>query len=151
MTHIARTINIAATPSQVFEVLQDLDRLPELSEMTVEVRNGPGRPIKTGDRFDQIIKVAGVEIDTEWEVTEVVADSLIRVEGRSKSNGAASMTEHLHADGTGCRVELDVDYEPPFGLLGEIADKVVFESRHEDEAEQILGRLKRLCEAVTAA
>ena len=54
--------------------------------MTVEVRKGPGRPIETGDRFDQIVNVAGVEIDCEPEVTEVVADSLLRVEGRSEHN-----------------------------------------------------------------
>ena len=150
MTHIARTITIDATASEVFAILQDLDRLPELSEMTVEVRNAPGRPIQTGDRFDQIVRVAGVEIDTEWEVTEVVVDSLVRVEGRSKSNGNATMTERVIAAGAACRVELDVDYDPPFGLLGEIADKIVFERRHEDEAEQILGRLESLCETAIA-
>lgn len=146
MTHIARESTIESTPTQVFADLRDLDRLAELSEITVEVRNGPGRLIETGDRFDQIVKVAGIEFDTEWEVTEIVADSLVRVEGRSKSNGRASMTERVSAVGDSCRVELDVEYDPPFGLLGEIADKVAFEKRHEDEAEQILGRLKLLCE-----
>lgn len=149
MTHIAREITIDAAPSEVFAVLRDLDRLPQLSEMTVEVRNGPGRPIETGDRFDQIVSVAGVEIDSEWEVTEMAADSLLRVEGRSKSNGKASMTERVTPAGSSSRVELEVDYDPPFGLLGDIADKVVFERRHEDEAEQILNRLKALCEGTT--
>ncbi|CAN5595924.1 hypothetical protein BH10ACT1_BH10ACT1_17510 [soil metagenome] len=97
------------------------------------------------------MKIAGIELDTEWEVTEVVTDALIRVEGRSKSNGRASMTERLSAAGTSCRVELEVDYDPPLGLLGEIADKVVFERRHEDEAEHILERLKGLCEGASPA
>ena len=150
MTHIAREITIDSTPSRAFALLRNLDRLTELSEMTVEVRNGPGRDIKAGDRFDQIVKVAGLEIDTEWEVTAMVPDSLIRVEGRSKSNGRASLTERVMAVGDACRVELEVDYDPPFGLLGELADKALFESRHEDEAEQILARLKALCEDAPA-
>jgi hypothetical protein len=36
------------------------------------------------------------------------------------------------------------------GLLGEIADKVLFERRHEEEAEHILGRIKELCEVAPA-
>ncbi len=37
-------------------------------------------------------------------------------------------------------------FDPPFGILGDIADKAVFEKRHEDDAEQILAGLKALCE-----
>lgn len=151
MTTITRDITIASTPTTVFAVLSDLEQLPALSEMTSEVKNTPGRPLQTGDHFDQIVQVAGIDIDSEWEVTEVVTDRLITVEGRSKSNGRASMSERLVPDGDGCRVTLEVDYDPPFGLLGDIADKVVFERRHKDEAEQILVRLKSLREAPAAS
>ena len=48
--------------------------------------------------------------------------------------------------GDGSRVTLDVDYDPPLGILGDIADKLVFERRHEREAEQLLSRLRNLCE-----
>ena len=150
VTEIAREVIVSCPPSRVFALLSDVERLPELTEMTVAVRKGPGRPLQQGDRFEQVVKVLGIELDTEWEVTEVVADSLLRVEGRSKSNGRASLTERLSAEGDGCLVRLEVDYDPPLGLLGEIADKVVFERRHEEEAEHILGRLKELCEGTSA-
>lgn len=70
-----------------------------------------------------------MEFDTSWEVTEVVENSTIRVEGRSDHSGKASLTQHVTAEGTGSRVSFDVDYDPPFGILGEIADKAVFERR----------------------
>lgn len=63
-------------------MLSDLDRLPEFSDMTVAVRKGPDRPITTGDRFEQAVKVLSIEFDTDWEVTSVVADTL-RLEIRS--------------------------------------------------------------------
>lgn len=146
MTQIVREVSVACAPEHVFAVLSNVERLAEFSHLTVEIRNGPGRPIEVGDTFEQTVKVFGVELDTEWEVTEVSPSALIRVEGRSKGDGRASLTERLSADGEGCRVELEVDYDPPLGILGEIADKLVFERRNEEDAEQLLASLKTLCE-----
>jgi uncharacterized protein YndB with AHSA1/START domain len=146
MTKIVREVTVSCPPERVFAVLSNVERLAEFSHMTVEVRNGPGRTLEVGDTFEQTVSVFGVDLDTQWEVTEVQANSLIRVEGRSKGNGRASMTERLTPQGTGCHVQLDVDYDPPLGFVGEIADKLVFEKRHEDDAEQLLASLKTLCE-----
>jgi hypothetical protein len=44
-------------------------------------------------------------------------------------------------------VSFEIEYDPPFGIL---ADKDVFEKRHEHDAEQILVNLKTLCEGVAA-
>lgn len=148
---IVREVVVSCPPSHVFGVLSDLERLPEFSGMTVEIRNGPGHAVAVGDTFDQIVKVLGVELDTEWEVTEVRADSLLRFEGRSKSSGRASLTETVVAEGQGSRVRFEIDYDPPWGLLGEVADKVLFERRHEEEAESMLARLKQVCEIDAAA
>jgi len=147
MASFQRDVSVSCPQETVFAFLLDIERLPELTEMTVAVKNTPGRPLQVGDCFQQVVKVMGVEIDTDWEVTELVSHSRLRVEGRSKSNGQASLTETVSAEGDGCRVTLDVDYDPPLGLLGEIADKLVFERRHEEEAEHILASLKDLCEA----
>lgn len=150
MSYIVREVVVSCPPTRVFELLSDVERLPEFSDMTVEVKNGPGHPLEAGDRFDQVVKVLGVEFDTEWEVTEVEANTLIRIEGRSSSNGRASLTERITPEGDGARVRLEVDYDPPLGILGEIADKVLFERHHEKEAENILAGLKELCEAPLA-
>jgi len=150
VTSIRRHISIACPPSEVFGVLADVERLSEFSHMTVRISNGPGRQLAVGDHFDQIVKVLHVELDTEWEVTELVVDDIIRVEGRSKANGSASMTQRVAAQGDGTLVTFEIEYDPPFGILGDIADKAVFEKRHEDDAEQILAGLKTLCESVPA-
>jgi carbon monoxide dehydrogenase subunit G len=150
VTSIHRQIHISCTPEKVFEVLADVERLAEFSHMTVGVTNGPGRLLAVGDHFDQVVKVLHIELETEWEVTEIVPNETIRVEGRSKANGSASITEHIVAQDNGSLVTFDIEYEPPFGILGDIADKVVFEKRHEEDAEQILSSLKRLCEGVAA-
>ena len=149
MTSIRRQIFVACPPSEVFGVLADVERLAEFSHMTVDV-HGPGRKVEVGDHFEQTVKVLHIELETEWEVTEMVADETIRVEGRSKANGSASVTQHIAAQGTGSLVTFEIEYDPPFGILGDIADKAIFEKRHEDDAEQILAGLKTLCEGATA-
>ncbi len=148
MASFVRDISVTCPPQRVFAVLSDLDRLPEFSDMTVAVRNGPGRLIATGDRFEQAVKVLGIEFDTDWEVTSVVADTLIELKGKSLSNGTARLVQQIVPEGDGCRVTFTVDYDPPFGLLGEIADKVLFERQNEQQAERILLALKGICEAV---
>jgi uncharacterized membrane protein len=150
MTRIRRQTTIDCHPHEVFEVLTDVEQLAAFSHMTVGISNGPGRGLQVGDRFDQIVKVLHIELDTEWEVTEVVADSRIRVEGRSKANGSAVITQHVEGWGDATLVTFEIEYEPPFGILGDIADKAVFEQRHEQDAEQILAGLKLLCEGMTA-
>lgn len=146
MGHIVRNVTVACPPEKVFGVLADINRLPEFSDMTVDVK-GPDRPLAVGDRFEQTVKVAGKELATEWEVVEVTAPSLIRVEGTSGHNGRASLTDRiLPSDEGGSYVEIEVEYDLPLGLLGEIADKVVVERMNEKEAEGILAKLKELCE-----
>jgi hypothetical protein len=150
MTTIRRQITIACRPPEVFDVLADVERLAEFSHMTLGISNGPGRPLAVGDHFNQVVKVLHVELDTEWEVTELVDDERIRVEGRSKANGSARMTQEIAPLGDGSLVTFEIDYDPPFGILGEIADRAVFEKRHEQDAEQILAGLKTLCERAAA-
>ncbi len=130
MTTISEDIVVQCPPSRVFALLADVDRLSEFSDVTVAVRNGP---VHVFDRFEQVVKVLGMEIDTKWEVVEVVPDRMIRFEGLS--------------DGVGRRVTFEVENNPPLGILGDLADKLVFERRHEHEAEQILSRLRDLCES----
>jgi hypothetical protein len=47
---------------------------------------GPGRPVAVGDRFNQVVKVLDVELDTDKEVTEIVTDERIRVAENGKSH-----------------------------------------------------------------
>jgi ligand-binding SRPBCC domain-containing protein len=145
VARIVRDVYVSCPPSKVFDVLATVERLTEFSEMTVEVK-GPGRPVQPGDRFEQVVRVAGLNLETEWEVTEVERDSLIRVDGRSRGNGRATLVDRMTPEGDGTRVTLEVDYDLPWGILGEIADKLVVERKNEDEAEGILERLKQLCE-----
>ena len=137
---------VACPPERAFELLCDLERLPELSHLTVAVRHGPGRAIVTGDRFEQVVKLFGVELDTEWVATEVVPGRSIRWEGIAPGKAKVTMVQRVEPVGGGARVSLEVDYDVPLGVLGEMFDKALLERRHERDAEQILDTLRAMCE-----
>lgn len=146
MGSINRSTHVKCPPERVFAVLADVDRLTEFSSMTVAIRNGPGRPVRQGDRFDQVVKVLGKELESEWQVVEVTPPSHLKFEGTGPGGARATLVESIQAEGDGTRVTLDVDYDLPLGLLGDAVDALYLQSKNEEQAEEILERLRRLCE-----
>ncbi len=146
MGELSRSTVVACPPQRVFEVLADVDRLPEFSGMTVEVRSSPGRAVRAGDQFEQVVRVLGKELETTWKVVEIVEPSLLRFEGTGPGGARATLVERLTAEGSGTRVQLEVDYDLPLGLLGDAVDAVYLHGKNEEEAEDILAKLKDLCE-----
>lgn len=147
MSSLTRSTTVACPPERVFAILAEVERLPEFSGMTVAVRNGPGRPIQAGDIFDQVVTVLGKELESEWRAVEIDAPSLLRFEGTAPGGARASLTERLTPEGAGTRVELEVDYDLPLGLLGQAVDAVYLHGKNETQAEEILASLKSLCES----
>lgn len=147
MGHVQRSIVVGCPPEQVFAVLADIEQLPSFSSMTVDVRGGPGRALRTGDRFTQVIRLVGKELESDWQVVEVHEPTLLRLSGDAPGGATATLVERLTPEGTGTRVELDVEYDLPLGLLGDAIDAIFLERKNTEQAEEILATLKRRCEA----
>ena len=147
MAHIERSIDIDRPAGEVFHVLVDLDRLPRWATILVENHDTPGRPLQTGDRFRQTIRIAGIHLQTDWRVHEVDRPTRVSYEATEERGGKLRMTQRVHEspDG-GCRVELDLDYDLPGGVFGEAADRLFVERRNQREAEHTLENLKDLLE-----
>ena len=54
--------------AQVWAILEDVRRLPELSASTVEVRDAPDRLTAEGQTFTQVVQVLGKRFESEWVV-----------------------------------------------------------------------------------
>jgi ligand-binding SRPBCC domain-containing protein len=146
MGHINRSTLVGCPPNKVFDVLTNVERLQEFSDMTIEVK-GPGRAVQSGDTFQQRVKVLGKELESEWTAEEVTEPSLLRFHGTAPGGAEATLVEHLTPEGDGTRVEIDVEYDMPLGLLGDAIDAIYLHTKHEEHAEDILRKLKALCEA----
>jgi len=152
MAHIARTIEIARPPEEIFDYITDLDRLTEWATMVKETRDLGDRPIKQGTTFSQTIKAAGsVDIDCDWHVKQLQRPRHVHYEATAPDGGQMQMSQTIMPlDGGRSKVEIDLDYDVPGGVLGQIADKLVFEGQNEKEADTSLENLKRILEGAAS-
>ncbi|MGD9889847.1 MAG: SRPBCC family protein [Dehalococcoidia bacterium] len=146
MTRIERSIEINRPPEEVFDLITDLDRLPDWATIVVETRDVPHRPIQNGTTFRQTIRVAGRHLESEWHVAELERPRHVAYEATAPGGGQLAMKQTVNPTGDGSRVELELDYEPPLGFLGELMDRAYFERRNERDAEHSLHNLKDLLE-----
>ncbi len=145
MTHIERTIDIAAPPERVFEDLIDLHQLDRWSTITAS-HEGPEETLRAGHEFRQDIRVAGLSLPTTWRCTECDPPRLVAYEAESPGGGSLTMRQVVVPTDGGSRVELVVDYELPGSFLGELLDRVYVERRNQREAQHSLENLKDLLE-----
>jgi uncharacterized membrane protein len=147
MARIERQIEIDRTPGEVFEVLTDLDRLPDWATMVLENHNTPEKPLRTGQTFGQTIRIAGRNLTTEWEVSELEAGRRVAYRATGPAGASLEMHQRIEPRDNGSRVELEIDYDLPGGALGDAVDKLYVERRNEREAAHSLSNLKELLES----
>lgn len=149
MTTIVRHIEIDASPGDVFDVLADLDRLPNWSTITVETHDTPSPPLEPGQTFRQTLRVLGRNIEATWRVESVERPSRLMYDATGPHGAKLRMQQRLRDTGGATQVELEIDYELPGGILGDVLDAAYVERRNEREAEHSLHNLKDFVEAHT--
>lgn len=149
MAHIERRITIDATPEEVFTVLTDLDRLPDWSTVTVETHDTPEGGLRNGQTFRQTLRILGRTLEADWRVEDLKAPNSVAYTATAPGGGTLRMAQHVHPEGKGSRVELDLDYDLPGGFAGEALNRAYLERRNEREAEHSLQNLKELVETGT--
>jgi uncharacterized membrane protein len=147
VARIERSIRIDAPLEEVFDVLTDLDRLPDWATTVVENHDVPDGPLRPGQRFRQTVRVAGRNLESDWVVRSVDRPRQVGYEATAPGGGELRMIQRVTSDGDGSRVELELDYQLPGGLLGEAVDRAYVERRNEREAEHSLQNIKDLVEA----
>jgi uncharacterized membrane protein len=131
----------------VFEALTDLDLLPVWSTITVETHGTPSKPIEEGDRFTQTLRVLGRNVESDWEVTRLDRPRQVTYSSEAPGGGMLRMVQTVAQTAGGSRVDVELDYELPGGLVGELFDSAYAERRNQRELEHSLHNFKELVEA----
>jgi uncharacterized protein YndB with AHSA1/START domain len=147
MAKIDKSIEVNASPEQVFEALTDLDILPVWSTITVETHGTPRKPIEEGDAFTQTLRVLGRNLESNWTVTQLERPRRVAYSSEAPGGGLLRMVQTVEEADGGSRVDVELDYELPGGLIGELFDSAYAERRNERELEHSLHNLKELVEA----
>jgi uncharacterized membrane protein len=146
--HIKRSIEIQAAPERVFDRLVDLDGLPDWSTIVASTSKAPHRPLQAGDTFEQVIRVADHELESRWEVAELERPQHVLYRATGVLGGRLEMRQTVASlEGERSRVELEVDYTLPGGILTALIDRLGVEQANEREAERSLQQLKHVIES----
>lgn len=150
MTFLERSIHIDERPEEVFRILTDLKLIPRWAVIAQDTYVRPESDLaEVGQEFHWTIRVAGMDLETDWVVTEYEPPRAVAYRVASAHQGRLEMKQRvLDAGAGGSRVELEVDYELPYGLLGEAVDRALVERRNQGVMERSLQNLKDLVEAI---
>jgi uncharacterized protein YndB with AHSA1/START domain len=146
VTLVRCTIEIAAPPERVWEIVMDPRRLPDW--VTIHRRLGPvPELLRRGSRFEQTLNLRGAPLHVEWTVVDVDAPRRAVWEGRGPAHSHASIVYELHPTETGTRFDYTNEFKPPGGALGAVAGRVLVGGLSHREALRSLERLKQLVQS----
>lgn len=149
---IQRSIEVQADPADVWDVLVDVRRLPEVSRQTVEVKDAPERLTRQGERFTQVVAAVGKRFESEWTVVRFEPDRALGIEGSVGFGVRYCLTESVEPAGPGrCRLTVCIQYKLPFGPFGRMASKLGVERMAAAEAVQVVANVAAIAQRGAAA
>lgn len=141
---VERSIEIAAPPAEVYEVVMDPRRLEDWVTVHAALHEAPDR-LQEGSQLTQSIKVAGQKFKVDWLVVRADAPGSVEWEGRGPMGTNARVAYELEDDGGSTRFSYVNEYDFPGGPLGRLGAKA-FERTAGKEADRTLEKLKGLLE-----
>ena len=142
---VERTVEIAAPPERVYDVVMDPSRLEEWVTIHHHLEDAPNGRLRKGSKMTQCLKLAGKKFNVRWTVVE--NDPCVRVvwEGRGPVASHARVVYELEENSEGTRFSYLNEYDLPGGALGRIAGRAVSRVTQK-ELDGSLQRLKLLVE-----
>jgi uncharacterized protein YndB with AHSA1/START domain len=138
---IELTVEIARPPEDVFELLSDIDRLPEWQTSAVEAHTDG--PLAAGSRVTEKRRLLGRELDTELEI--VAYEPPRRLTLRSLGGPVNFTVDHvLAAEAGGTQLRFVAEAQPRGALR--LAEPVLARTA-EQQFRQDFDRLKGLLES----
>lgn len=146
---VRESVTIAAGPEGVWEVLMDPRRLGEWVSAHRELDELPELPLSEGDRFRQKLGLGPISFWVEWEVLEARQPEFARWRGSGPGGSSADVTYRLEPNGADDDAEeicfhYENDFDPPGGMVGRAAKKVVNAAAGQREARKSMKKLKGL-------
>ncbi len=142
---IERTIQIAAPPERVYEVVMNPRRLEDWVTIHHSLIEAPDGELKEGSELTQCLKLAGQRFKVRWTVVHDEPCRRVVWEGKGPVRSHARVVYELEPNREGTRFSYSNEYDLPGGPLGRIAGRTMSRVT-EKELDGSLRRLKALLE-----
>jgi carbon monoxide dehydrogenase subunit G len=145
---VERSIEIAATPREVYDLIMDPQRLEDWVTIHHSLDEAPDGQLRKGSHLKQCLKLAGRKLHVDWQVVENEPCERVVWEGRGPVHSHARAVYELAPDGDdGTKFSYTNEYDLPGGPLGRMAGGAVKRVTAK-ELDGSLAQLKRLAESV---
>jgi uncharacterized membrane protein len=146
MAHVQIKEHFEAPIDRVFELSTDFKRYPEWNVSYPEVREVTG-PIAVGTKIHAVTKVLGRSLEGWTEIVEVEPPRYLKTKGTSLQGGYLNVEYRLTPAGTGTDFAVEIEYELPAGILGQVFDHLFVERTIERDLRHSIENFKALVEA----
>ncbi len=140
------SIDLDATPREVWDVVMDPDRLGDWVSIHKELKKHDAVPPREGATMEQVLVLRGAPFKVKWEL--VACEDAARAEwhGRGPARSHAETEYVLTPIDGGKRTRFDYrnDFKAPLGPLGSVASKALVGGVPEREAQASLKTLQQL-------
>ena len=143
---VRTSIEIAAEPDRVYDVVMDLDHLGDWVEAHRGIAEEPDGPLHEGSTFRQKLRVSGLGFKVRWTVTKLDRPKTVEWLGDGPGGSDARVCYSLAESDGGTRFDYVNEFHLPGGKLAERAGKLIGEDRARGEADASLRSLKELIE-----
>jgi uncharacterized protein YndB with AHSA1/START domain len=147
MSTVTASIEIAATPAEVWGTVMDPRRLGDWVTIHRRLRHFDDGPPRVGYRMDQQIHLRGVSLDVHWTLIECLPCRRAVWQGRGPARSRARTEYTLSATpGGATRFDYRNEFHPPLGPVGAFASRALVGGMPEREAARTLDRLRAILE-----
>jgi carbon monoxide dehydrogenase subunit G len=146
MSEVNDSIEIAASPADVWAVIMDPNRLEDWVTAHRKVYDVPDTPLTEGSEFRQKLRVSGASFKVSWTVVEADEPRLAVWKGDGPAGTSADVRYELAETADGTRFDYTNSFELPGGALGKAAGDIAGKPA-EKQARDSLENLKKLLES----
>ena len=145
MAKVSKKISINAPVSKVFSFVTSPDNWTRYVTSLVDVKDVSSSDVKPGTTFRWTYRMLGMNFHGRGYITENVKNKKFGM----KMEGSFPIHETyiFIPDGDSTELSVEVEYEMPGKIMGVIANKGLMEKINKKESDNVLSKIKLLCEA----
>ncbi len=144
MTKIIRDIAIAAAPEKIMEYISNVKNHTAFIPPLKSVDDVEGDEQTVGAGWTWTFEMGGMEFSGKAETVEYVPGQ--KFQYKTTGGIESIFTYSVTSDGEGSRLTVEVVYEVPASVLGQIADKSVVENMNTAQADAATQNIKAILE-----
>lgn len=146
MAHVDVSIDIAASPEEVWAVALDPERLADWVTIHRSLGAHSTGAARTGYEMTQTLTLRGAPFKVKWRLATCDEPRVADWEGQGPAGSRAATAYRLEDHDGGTRFAYHNEFHAPFGVVGRVAQRAVAGNIPRTEALRSLQRLKAICE-----